>query len=95
VNSSTEASGSKPRSNTKNNKNLPAKSVNQKTIKDHPMTNKSVWTKVNRVDSSISSKCRTGRPLVSGLRLFKTYDGESFKAQELCGKVHRDSQIRE
>ncbi|GKF82288.1 hypothetical protein Tco_0243944, partial [Tanacetum coccineum] len=21
--------------------------------------------------------------------LFKTYDGESFKAQELCGKVHR------
>ncbi|GJR81043.1 retrovirus-related pol polyprotein from transposon TNT 1-94 [Tanacetum coccineum] len=33
---------------------------------------------------------RTGRPLVSGLRLFKTYDGESFKAQELCGKVHRD-----
>ncbi|GKD45583.1 retrovirus-related pol polyprotein from transposon TNT 1-94, partial [Tanacetum coccineum] len=33
---------------------------------------------------------RTGHPLVSGLRLFKTYDGESFKAQELCGKVHRD-----
>ncbi|GKE43722.1 hypothetical protein Tco_1471006, partial [Tanacetum coccineum] len=32
---------------------------------------------------------RTGHPLVSGLRLFKTYDGESFKAQELCGKVHR------
>ncbi|GKC12564.1 retrovirus-related pol polyprotein from transposon TNT 1-94 [Tanacetum coccineum] len=28
--------------------------------------------------------------LVSGLRLFKTYDGESFKAQEFCGKVHRD-----
>ncbi|GKG08046.1 hypothetical protein Tco_0333878 [Tanacetum coccineum] len=21
----------------------------------------------------------------------KTYDGESFKAQELCGKVHRDN----
>ncbi|GJW62972.1 hypothetical protein Tco_0114856 [Tanacetum coccineum] len=56
VNSSTEASGSKPRCNTKNNRNLPAKSVNQKTVKDHPMTNKSVWTKVNRVDSSISSK---------------------------------------
>ncbi|GJZ92489.1 hypothetical protein Tco_0664554 [Tanacetum coccineum] len=32
VNSSTEASGSKPRSNTKNNRNLPAKSVNQKTV---------------------------------------------------------------
>ncbi|GJX01476.1 retrovirus-related pol polyprotein from transposon TNT 1-94 [Tanacetum coccineum] len=56
VNSFTEASGSKPRSNTKNNRNLPAKSVNQKTVEDHPMTNKSVWTKVNRFDSSISSK---------------------------------------
>ncbi|GJR28818.1 hypothetical protein Tco_1105050 [Tanacetum coccineum] len=56
VKSSTVASGSKPRSNTKNNRYLPANSVNQKTVKDHPMTNKSVWTKVNRVDSSISSK---------------------------------------
>ncbi|GJW03817.1 retrovirus-related pol polyprotein from transposon TNT 1-94 [Tanacetum coccineum] len=56
VKSSTEASGSKPRSNTKNNRYLPAKSVNQKTVEDHPRTNKSVWTKVNRVDSSISSK---------------------------------------
>ncbi|GJV72388.1 retrovirus-related pol polyprotein from transposon TNT 1-94 [Tanacetum coccineum] len=213
VKSSTEASGSKPRSNTKNNRYLPAMSVNQKTVEDHPRTNKSVWTKVNRVYSSISSKrvvinsnsesvckmynkclisvnhdtcvlkslnsvnatptvkiilnkgkqiwkpkgklsdnslkktkrvwkatgklfanvgyqwrptgkkfslgklncgyqwrptgkkfalgeqcpltklpvkCRTGRPLVSGLRLFKTYDGESFKAQELRRKVHRD-----
>ncbi|GKG28175.1 hypothetical protein Tco_0406502, partial [Tanacetum coccineum] len=37
---------------------------------------------------------RTGHPLVSGLRLFKTYDGESFKAHEFCGKVHRVSQIQ-
>ncbi|GKC93743.1 hypothetical protein Tco_1159185, partial [Tanacetum coccineum] len=29
----------------------------------------------------------TDHPLVSGLRLFKTYDGESFKSQELCGKT--------
>ncbi|GJU25937.1 retrovirus-related pol polyprotein from transposon TNT 1-94 [Tanacetum coccineum] len=230
VNTSTEASGSKPRSNTKKNRILPAKTENKKKVEDHPRTNKSVWTKVNRVDSSISSKrvvinsnsesvcktcnkclnsashemcvvnilnsvnatptvkivlnkekqiwkpkgklsdnslnktkqiwkpkgklsdyslnktkqvwkatgklfanvgyqwrstgkkvafgklncgyqwrptgkkfalgelcpltklsvqCRTGHPLVSGLRLLKTYDGESFKAQELCGKVHR------
>ncbi|GKA40614.1 hypothetical protein Tco_0733207 [Tanacetum coccineum] len=218
VSSSTRASGSKPRSNTKHNRILPAKSVNNKKVEDHPRTNKSVWTKVNRVDSGISSKrvvinsnsayvcktcnkclnsashemcvvnilnsvnstptvkivlnkgkqiwkpkgklsdnslnktkqiwkpkgklsdnslnktkrvwkatgilfanvgyqwrptgkkfalgelcpltklsgkCGTDHPLVSGLRLFKTYDGESFKAQELCGKVHRDSQIRE
>ncbi|GJW47202.1 retrovirus-related pol polyprotein from transposon TNT 1-94 [Tanacetum coccineum] len=197
VSSSTRASGSKPRSNTKHNRILPAKSVNNKKVEDHPRTNKSVWTKVNRVDSSISSKrvvinsnsesvcktcnkclnsanhemcvvnilssvnatptvkivlnkgkqiwkpkgklsdnslnktkrvwkatgklftnvgyqwrptgkkfalgelcpltrlpvtCGTDHPLVSGLRLFKTYDGESFKAQELCGKVHRNSE---
>ncbi|GKB05456.1 putative ribonuclease H-like domain-containing protein [Tanacetum coccineum] len=34
---------------------------------------------------------RTGHALVSGLRLLKTYDGESFKAHEFCGKVHRIS----
>ncbi|GJR21228.1 retrovirus-related pol polyprotein from transposon TNT 1-94 [Tanacetum coccineum] len=212
VSSSTRTSGSKPRSNTKHNRILPAKSVNNKKVEDHPRINKSIWTKVNRVDSSISSKhvvinsnsesvcktcnkclnsanhemcvvnilssvnatptvkivlnkgkqiwkpkgklsdnslnktkqvwkatgklfanvgyqwrstgkkvalgklncgyqwrptgkkfalgelcpltrlpvtCGTDHPLVSGLRLFKTYDGESFKAQELCGKVHR------
>ncbi|GJU16523.1 hypothetical protein Tco_1144489 [Tanacetum coccineum] len=39
-------------------------------------------------------KCRTDRPLVSGLRLFKTYDGESFKAQEVCGKVPREKWLQ-
>ncbi|GKB06472.1 integrase, catalytic region, zinc finger, CCHC-type containing protein [Tanacetum coccineum] len=56
VNTSTEASGSKPRSNTKKNRTMPAKSENKKKVEDHPRTNNSVWTKVNRVDSSISSK---------------------------------------
>ncbi|GJT83204.1 copia protein [Tanacetum coccineum] len=56
VSSSTRASGSKPRSNTKHNRILPAKSVNNKKVEEHPRTHKSVWTKVNRVDSSISSK---------------------------------------
>ncbi|GJR55710.1 retrovirus-related pol polyprotein from transposon TNT 1-94 [Tanacetum coccineum] len=56
VNTSTEASGSKPRSNTKKNRILPTKSENKKKFEDHPRTNKSVWTKVNQVDSSISSK---------------------------------------
>ncbi|GJX05909.1 retrovirus-related pol polyprotein from transposon TNT 1-94 [Tanacetum coccineum] len=56
VNASTEASGSKPRSNTKKNRILPAKKENKKKVEVHLRTNKSVWTKVNRVDSSISSK---------------------------------------
>ncbi|GJT61536.1 hypothetical protein Tco_1005069 [Tanacetum coccineum] len=56
VSSSTDASRSKPRSNTKKNMILPAKSENKMKVEDHPRTNKSVWTKVNQVESSISSK---------------------------------------
>ncbi|GJU92015.1 putative ribonuclease H-like domain-containing protein [Tanacetum coccineum] len=52
----TEASGSKPRSNTKKNRILPAKKENKKEVEVRLRTNKSVWTKVNPVDSSISSK---------------------------------------
>ncbi|GJR11955.1 retrovirus-related pol polyprotein from transposon TNT 1-94 [Tanacetum coccineum] len=43
--------------------------------------------------TKLSVKCRTGHALVSGLRLFKTYDGESFKAHEFCGKVQWSSPI--
>ncbi|GJV64500.1 putative ribonuclease H-like domain-containing protein [Tanacetum coccineum] len=60
VNSSTEASGSKPRSNTKNNRNLPAKSVNQNTVEDHPMTNKSVWTKLKNFVEKFIGTVRFG-----------------------------------
>nr|GEV67620.1 retrovirus-related Pol polyprotein from transposon TNT 1-94 [Tanacetum cinerariifolium] len=56
VNSCTDAKESKPRSNTKKNRILPATSVNGKTVEDHPKTNKSNLKKPNRVDSSISSK---------------------------------------
>nr|GEX27930.1 integrase, catalytic region, zinc finger, CCHC-type, peptidase aspartic, catalytic [Tanacetum cinerariifolium] len=56
VDSCTDASGSKPRSNTKKNRISPAKSVNKKTVEDHTKTNKSHLQKPNRVDSSISSK---------------------------------------
>ncbi|GJV55992.1 integrase, catalytic region, zinc finger, CCHC-type containing protein [Tanacetum coccineum] len=51
-----EASGSKPRSNTKKNRILPAKKENMKKVEVHLRTNKSVWTKVNQIDSSISYK---------------------------------------
>ncbi|GJX05660.1 hypothetical protein Tco_0191576 [Tanacetum coccineum] len=46
VNTSTEASGSKPRSNTKKNRILPAKTENKKKVEDHPRTNKSTGKKV-------------------------------------------------
>ncbi|GKF63029.1 hypothetical protein Tco_0183083, partial [Tanacetum coccineum] len=46
----------KPRSNTKKNRILPAKKEIKKEVEVRLRTNKSVWTKVNRVDSSISSK---------------------------------------
>ncbi|GKE20912.1 hypothetical protein Tco_1432424 [Tanacetum coccineum] len=38
-----------------------------------------------------SNAGRTDRPLVFGLRLFKTYDGGSLTAQEFREKVHRNS----
>ncbi|GKE69549.1 hypothetical protein Tco_1527621 [Tanacetum coccineum] len=56
VKSCTDASGSQPRSNTKKNRILPAKSVNKKKVEEHPRTNKSSLRTTNRVDSSISSK---------------------------------------
>nr|GEW87008.1 hypothetical protein [Tanacetum cinerariifolium] len=56
VDSCTDTSRSKPRSNTKKNRISPAKSVNNKTVQDHSKTNKSNLQKSNRVDSSISSK---------------------------------------
>nr|GEX36663.1 retrovirus-related Pol polyprotein from transposon TNT 1-94 [Tanacetum cinerariifolium] len=56
VDSCTDTSRSKPRSNTKKNKISPAKSVNKKIVEDHSRTNKSHLQKSNRVDSSISSK---------------------------------------
>ncbi|GJU54635.1 hypothetical protein Tco_1228349 [Tanacetum coccineum] len=56
VDNSTEASGSKPRSNTKNNRFLPAKSDNKKKVEDHPRNNKSKLKQENRVDSSINHK---------------------------------------
>ncbi|GKB39850.1 hypothetical protein Tco_0884792 [Tanacetum coccineum] len=56
VNSCIDASGSQPRSNTKKNRILPAKSVNMQKVEDHPRTIKSRLKTTNRVDSSISSK---------------------------------------
>nr|GEW06021.1 integrase, catalytic region, zinc finger, CCHC-type, peptidase aspartic, catalytic [Tanacetum cinerariifolium] len=56
VNSSTEASGSKPKSNIKNNRILPAKSDNKKKVEDHPRNNKSNLKQKKHVDSIISSK---------------------------------------
>nr|GEW26028.1 integrase, catalytic region, zinc finger, CCHC-type, peptidase aspartic, catalytic [Tanacetum cinerariifolium] len=56
ISSSTKASRSKPRSNIKKNRILPAKSENKKKVEDHHRTNKYRWIKVNRVYSNISSK---------------------------------------
>nr|GEV62229.1 integrase, catalytic region, zinc finger, CCHC-type, peptidase aspartic, catalytic [Tanacetum cinerariifolium] len=56
VDSCTDASRSKPMSNTKKNSISPAKSVDKKTVEDHSRTNKSHLQKPNRVDSSISSE---------------------------------------
>ncbi|GJW17110.1 retrovirus-related pol polyprotein from transposon TNT 1-94 [Tanacetum coccineum] len=56
VNCYTEASRSKPRSNTKKNRISPAENVNKKKVKEHPRTNKTSLKSTNHIDSSISSK---------------------------------------
>ncbi|GJX12476.1 retrovirus-related pol polyprotein from transposon TNT 1-94 [Tanacetum coccineum] len=56
VKCSTEASRSKPRSNTKKNKIPLTKSDNKKKVEDHPRNNKSNLKQTNCVDSSISYK---------------------------------------
>nr|GEU49934.1 retrovirus-related Pol polyprotein from transposon TNT 1-94 [Tanacetum cinerariifolium] len=55
VKGATAASGSKPRSNTKKDMTLPAKSDMQK-VEIHPRNNKSSVKQKNRIDSSISYK---------------------------------------
>ncbi|GKB88327.1 retrovirus-related pol polyprotein from transposon TNT 1-94 [Tanacetum coccineum] len=73
VNSCTDASGSQPKSNTKKNRILPAKSVNKKNVEEHPRTNKSSLKTTNRVDSSISSKCsQSGSDSIAERRCRKT-----------------------
>nr|GEW13443.1 integrase, catalytic region, zinc finger, CCHC-type, peptidase aspartic, catalytic [Tanacetum cinerariifolium] len=52
VNRCTDASGSKPRSNTKKNRISPAKGVNKMQVKEQPRTNKSHLRTTNYVDSS-------------------------------------------
>nr|GEY22211.1 integrase, catalytic region, zinc finger, CCHC-type, peptidase aspartic, catalytic [Tanacetum cinerariifolium] len=56
VNRCTDASGSKPRSNTKKNRISPAKGVNKIQVKEQPRTNKSHLRTLNRVDSSSRPK---------------------------------------
>nr|GEU41027.1 hypothetical protein [Tanacetum cinerariifolium] len=63
VNSCTDASGRKPKSNTKKNKISPAKSVNKKKVEEHPRTNKSSLNHTNHVDSSISSMRTVGNKM--------------------------------
>ncbi|GJZ72475.1 retrovirus-related pol polyprotein from transposon TNT 1-94, partial [Tanacetum coccineum] len=69
---STKASGSTPRSNTKKNRILPAKSDNKKKVEAHPRKNKFKLKQKNHVDSSISSK-RTWKPT-----------GKKFTLEEQC-----------
>ncbi|GJY55345.1 retrovirus-related pol polyprotein from transposon TNT 1-94 [Tanacetum coccineum] len=59
VKGATTASGSNPRSNTKKDRTLPAKSA-KKNIKDHPRNNNSNVKLKNHVDSSISYKRTKG-----------------------------------
>ncbi|GKC21100.1 retrovirus-related pol polyprotein from transposon TNT 1-94 [Tanacetum coccineum] len=98
VKPTTSASGSKPPGNIKNNRITRPLHSNQKNkVEDHSRNVKSSLNKKNSISEPISnalvkhsmrnakfkSMCATRRPLVSGLRMFKTYDKESLSAHEL------------
>ncbi|GJY46246.1 retrovirus-related pol polyprotein from transposon TNT 1-94 [Tanacetum coccineum] len=55
-----------------------------------PKQVKQVWKPTGNILTTVG---RTDRPLVFGLRLFKTYDGGSLAAQEFHEKVHWDGQF--
>ncbi|GJY21988.1 hypothetical protein Tco_0394554 [Tanacetum coccineum] len=54
VNSCTDASGSQPRSNTKKNRILPAKSVNKKQVEEHPRYR--IQAKDTKKDTTVQSQ---------------------------------------
>nr|GEV81312.1 retrovirus-related Pol polyprotein from transposon TNT 1-94 [Tanacetum cinerariifolium] len=88
LNNCTNASGSKPRSNTKKNRTSSAKSVNKKKVEEHPRTNKSSLTKAIRVDSSIISK-RTGDYVIGDNEIYRVYYVEEighnlFSVRQFC-----------
>ncbi|GJZ17230.1 integrase, catalytic region, zinc finger, CCHC-type containing protein [Tanacetum coccineum] len=70
VNSFTEASGSKPRSNTKNNRILPAKSDNKKKVEAHPRNNNKVqhvWKETGKLFANVGYQWKpTGRKFTLG-----------------------------
>nr|GEU54879.1 retrotransposon protein, putative, unclassified [Tanacetum cinerariifolium] len=67
VNNFTEASELKPRSNTKNNRILPAERDNKKKVEAYLRNNKSKLKQENHVDSSISSKNSTSNALPNAI----------------------------
>ncbi|GJT29835.1 integrase, catalytic region, zinc finger, CCHC-type containing protein [Tanacetum coccineum] len=92
VNDSTEASGSKPRSNTKKNRILPAKKENKKEVEVHLRTNKSGNQKADCLITVCArpsgfGKQRTGKKLALG-KLDCGYQwrptGKKFALGEMC-----------
>ncbi|GJZ23799.1 putative ribonuclease H-like domain-containing protein [Tanacetum coccineum] len=67
INSSPEASGLKPRSNTKNNRILPAKSDNKKKVEDHPRNIKQVWKAIGKLFANVGYQWKpTGKKFTLG-----------------------------
>ncbi|GJX48531.1 integrase, catalytic region, zinc finger, CCHC-type containing protein [Tanacetum coccineum] len=96
VNDSTEASGSKPRSNTKKNRILPAKKEKRKSwecvllniLNFYDMLIPSPLCLINQLSSDLSKGC-TESCFGIGLRLFKTMTvGKISKLMNFYGKVN-------
>nr|GEV06456.1 retrovirus-related Pol polyprotein from transposon TNT 1-94 [Tanacetum cinerariifolium] len=101
VNSCPNASGSQPKSNTKQNRILPAKGVNKLPVEEQSKTNKSLLRTSNRVDSSSRIKCTTVRfgndhfGAVIGYGDYVIGDIIIFRAYYVEGLGHNLSSVRQ
>nr|GEW98956.1 putative ribonuclease H-like domain-containing protein [Tanacetum cinerariifolium] len=110
VNGATAANGSKPRSNTKKDWTFPAKSdmkkvevhprSNKSSAKrknrvdssiSYKRTDKKVWQATGKLFATIG---RIDRPLVFGLRMFKTYDRDRLRLRNFVKKFIRTVRFR-
>nr|GEU53862.1 hypothetical protein [Tanacetum cinerariifolium] len=89
VKGATSASGSKPRSNTKKDRTLPAKSAMTK-VEEHPKNNKSSVKRKNCVDSSISYK-RSWKPIRRKFTLGEQCPLTRFTISKLVSVIQPDN----
>ncbi|GJY81083.1 retrovirus-related pol polyprotein from transposon TNT 1-94 [Tanacetum coccineum] len=96
VNTSTEASGSKPRSNTKKNRILPAKSENKKKVEDDLRTNKQYGQNSVNATPTVKIVLNKGKQIWKPKgKLFDNSLNKTKRVWKATGKLFADIVINE